>query len=98
MKYKFKHRTIIEEYDYRNMVEHLAYKMFDVFIEENADRKHEFVELDYEQGETFTLKGEDVFTAFEEDIENMFRRVMQIEYHGSDREWRSKESLLELPF
>ena len=49
-------------------------------------------------GDTLTSKGEDVIAGFTEGIENLIKTRLQLEFHGNDREWRSKESLLELPF
>ena len=42
-----------------------------------------------------TEKGENVFAGFEEDIENIMKTVLQIEYHNNGREWRTKESFIE---
>ena len=98
MEYKFEHRTIIEQYDYMNLVEDLAYYMWDRFIEENKEVEHEYKYYDHENGDTFTEKGEDVFAGFLEDIENLINRRLQLEYHGDKREWRSKEELLRKPF
>ena len=36
-KYKFTHKTIIEQYDYMNLVEEIVYYIWERFIEENAD-------------------------------------------------------------
>lgn len=97
-KYKFTHKTIIEQYDYMNLVEELAYYMWERFLEENKDNREEYVSWDFDNGEEFTQKGEDVFAGFCEDTENLIKTRLQLEYHGNDREWRSKESLLEKPF
>lgn len=96
--YKFTHKTIIEQYDYMNLVQEITYYMWERFLEENADHREEYVIYDLENGDTFTSKGEDVFAGMEEDIERMIKTRLQLEYHVNDREWRSKESLLEKPF
>ena len=67
-------------------------------LENQSDHREEYIIYDLEHGDTFTQKGEDVFAGFEEDVENIIKTRLQLEYHGKDREWRSKESLLELPF
>ncbi len=95
---KLTHKTIIEQYDYINLVEELTYYCWDKFLEENADNREDYAYYDLENGDTFTSKGEDVFAGIEEDIERIIKTGLQLEYHGNDREWRSKESLLELPF
>ena len=96
--YKFTHKTIIEQYDYMNLVEEIVYYIWERFIEENADVREEFINYDLEMGDTLTSKGEDVIAGFSEDIENLIKTRLQLEFHGNDREWRSKESLLEKPF
>ncbi len=96
--YKFTHKTIIEQYDYMNLVEEIVYYIWERFIEENADVREEFIIYDLENGDTLTSKGEDVIAGFSEDIENLIKTRLQLEFHGNDREWRSKESLLEKPF
>ena len=96
--FKWSHKTIIEQYDYMNLVEELTYYMWERFLEENADHREEYVVYDLENGDTFTSKGEDVFAGFEEDVENIIKTRLQLEYHGNDREWRSKEELLRKPF
>ena len=97
-KYKLPHKTIIEQYDYMNLVEELTYYMWERFLEENADHREEYVVYDLENGDTFTSKGEDVFAGIEEDIERIIKTRLQLEYDRTKAEWRSKESLLELPF
>ena len=97
-KYKLPHKTIIEQYDYMNLVEEIVYYMWKKFIEQNENVREEFIIYDLENGDTLTPKGEDLVGGFTEDIENLVKTRLQLEYHGNDREWRSKESLLELPF
>ncbi len=91
------HYTIIEQYDYMNLVEEMTLKMFDIVLEHQPNRE-EYIIFDPEVGETLTAKGEDVYAGFEEDVENIIKSRLQLEFHGNDREWRSKEHLLELPF
>jgi len=95
---KLTHKTIIEQYDFMNLVEELTYYCWDRFLEENADNREDYAYYDLENGDTFTSKGEDVFAGFEADVERIITTRLQLEFHGNDREWRSKESLLELPF
>ena len=95
---KLPHKTIIEQYDYINLVEELTYYMWERFLEENADHREEYVNYVLDNGDTFTSKGEDVFAGILEDFERIIKTRLQLEYHANDREWRSKESLLELPF
>ena len=95
---KLPHKTIIEQYDYMNLVEELTYYCWDRFLEENADHREDYAYYDLENGDTFTSKGEDVFASFEADIENLIKTRLQLEYDRTKAEWRSKESLLELPF
>jgi len=97
-KYKFTHKTIIDQYDYMNLVEELAWKLFDTVLENQSENREEYIIYDLEEGDTFTQKGEDVFAGFSEDIENLIKTRLQLEYHRNDREWRSKEELLEKPF
>ena len=97
-KYKFTHKTIIEQYDYMNLVEELTWKLFDTVLENQSNNREEYIIYDLEEGDTFTQKGEDVFAGFSEDVENLIKTRLQLEYHGNDREWRSKEELLEKPF
>ena len=66
---KLPHKTIIEQYDFMNLVEELTYYMWERFLEENADHRDEYVVYDFDNGDTFTSKGEDVFAGIEEDIE-----------------------------
>ena len=94
---KLPHKTIIEQYDYMNLVEEMTLKMFDIVLEHQTNRD-EYVIFDPDLGETLTAKGEDVYAGFEEDVENIIKSKLQLEFHGNDREWRSKEHLLELPF
>tara|TARA_Y100001938_G_C7950560_1_gene359095 strand:+ start:169 stop:462 length:294 start_codon:yes stop_codon:yes gene_type:complete len=96
--YKLPHKTIIEQYDYMNLVQELTHYMWERFLEENDKYREEYVVYDLDNGDTFTSKGEDVFAGIEEDLERIIKTKLQLEYHGNDREWRSKESLLELPF
>jgi len=96
--YKLTHKTIIEQYDFMNLVQELSHYMWERFLEENADHREDYVVYDLDEGDTFTSKGEDVFAGIEEDLERIIKTKLQLEYHGNDREWRSKESLLELPF
>jgi len=94
---KLPHKTIIEQYDYMNLVEEMTLKMFDIVLEHQTNRD-EYIIFDPDVGETLTAKGEDVYAGFEEDVENIIKSRLQLEFHGNDREWRSKEHLLELPF
>ena len=94
---KLPHKTIIEQYDYMNLVEEMTLKMFDIVLEHQTNRD-EYIIFDPDVGETLTAKGEDVYVGFEEDVENIIKSRLQLEFHGNDREWRSKEHLLELPF
>ena len=94
---KLPHKTIIEQYDFMNLVEEMTLKMFDIVLEHQTNRD-EYVIFDPDLGETLTAKGEDVYAGFEEDVENIIKSRLQLEFHGNDREWRSKEHLLELPF
>ena len=91
------HYTIIEQYDFMNLVEEMTLKMFDIVLEHQTNRD-EYVIFDPDLGETLTQKGEDVYAGFEEDCENIIKSRLQLEFHGNDRERRSKEHLLELPF
>ena len=95
---KFEHKTIIEQYDYMNLVEELTYYMWERFLEENEDHREEYVVYDLDNGDTFTSKGEDVFAGIEEDMERIIKTRLQLEFDRTKAEWRSKESLLELPF
>ena len=95
---KLTHKTIIEQYDYINLVEELTFYMWERFLEENADHREDYVVYDLHNGDTFTSKGEDVFAGIEEDMERIIKTRLQLEYDSNAREWRSKESLLELPF
>ena len=96
--YKLTHKTIIEQYDFMNLVEELTYYMWERFLEENEDHREEYVVYDLENGDTFTSKGEDVFAGIEEDMERIIKTRLQLEFDRTKAEWRSKESLLELPF
>jgi len=95
---KLPHKTIIEQYDFMNLGEELTYYMWERFLEENADHRDEYVVYDLENGDTFTSKGEDVFAGIEEDVERIITTRLQLEFDRTKLEWRSKESLLELPF
>jgi len=95
---KLPHKTIIEQYDFMNLVEELTYYMWERFLEENADHRDEYVVYDFNNGDTFTSKGEDVFAGIEEDVERIITTRLQLEYDRTKAEWKSKESLLELPF
>lgn len=95
---KLPHKTIIEQYDFMNLVEELTYYMWERFLEENADHRDEYVVYDFNNGDTFTSKGEDVFAGIEEDVERIITTRLQLEFDRTKAEWRSKESLLELPF
>ena len=97
--YKFDHKTIIEQSDYMRLTQEISHSMWEVFIEENDERRHEFIEdSPYGESAEFTQKGEDVFASFEDKAENLVTNTLQIEFHGNDREWRSKEDLLRKPF
>ena len=96
--YKLTHKTIIEQYDFMNLVEELTYYMWERFLEENEDHREEYVVYDLDNGDTFTSKGEDVFAGIEEDMERIIKTRLQLEFDRTKAEWRSKESLLELPF
>ena len=54
------HRTIIEQYDYMNLVEEIAWALFDTLME-STDNEEEFISYNLEHGDTFTDKGEKVF-------------------------------------
>ena len=95
---KLRHKTIIEQYDFMNLVEELTYYMWERFLEENQDHREEYVVYDLDNGDTFTSKGEDVFAGIEEDMERIIKTRLQLKYDRTKAEWRSKESLLELPF
>ena len=95
---KLPHKTIIEQYDFMNLVEELTYYMWERFLEENEDHREEYVVYDLNNGDTFTSKGEDVFAGIEEDMERIITTRLQLEFDRTKAEWRSKESLLELPF
>ena len=95
---KLTHKTIIEQYDFMNLVEELTYYMWERFLEENEDHREEYVVYDLDNGDTFTSKGEDVFAGIEEDMERIIKTRLQLKYDRTKAEWRSKESLLELPF
>ena len=95
---KLTHKTIIEQYDYINLVEELTYYMWERFLEENEDHREEYVVYDLDNGDTFTSKGEDVFAGIEEDMERIITTRLQLVFDRTKAEWRSKESLLELPF
>ena len=95
---KFTHKTIIEQYDFMNLVEELTYYMWERFLEENADHREEYVVYDFDNGDTFTSKGEDVFAGIEEDVERIITTRLQLEFDRTKLEWRSKDSLLEKPF
>ena len=89
-----KRRTIINQYDYMRLVQELAYKMYQTVVENNEDRRHE-----YEDGEFLTEKGEDVLAGFEEDVTNIINFELQLEFHGKDDEWRTKEPFIDrIPF
>jgi len=91
--YKYTHKTIIDQYDYMKLVQELAYKLYSTVVENNEDRRHE-----YEDEDGLTSKGEDVLAGFEEDVENIINFELQLVFHGSKNEWRTKEALLEKPF
>ncbi len=96
--YKFDHKTIIDQSDYTRLTQEISYAMWSIFLEENADNREEYVSWDFDNGEEFTQKGEDVFAGFEDKVEHLITNTLQIEFHGDDREWRSKEDLLRKPF
>ena len=56
---KLPHKTIIEQYDYINLVEELTYYMWERFLEENADHREEYVNYDLDR-RPFTSKGEEM--------------------------------------
>tara|TARA_Y100000114_G_scaffold27814_1_gene23388 strand:+ start:6377 stop:6658 length:282 start_codon:yes stop_codon:yes gene_type:complete len=91
------HRTIIEQYDYMNLVEEIAWALFDTLME-STDNEEEFIYYNLEQGDTFTDKGEEVFGKFEDLADKIVQGRLQLEYHSDKREWRSKEKMLEKPF
>ena len=73
--------------------------LWSVFIEENQNRREDYIEdSPYGESAEFTQKGEDVFSSFEDHAENLVKNTLQIEFHGNDMEWRSKEELLRKPF
>jgi len=91
--YKFTHKTIIDQHDYMRLVQELAYKLYSTVVENNEDRRHE-----YEDEDGLTSKGEDVLSQFEDDVTGILNFELQLEFHREDREWRSKDALLEKPF
>lgn len=95
---KLPHKTIIEQHDFMNLVEELTYYCWDRFLQENENHREEYAYYDIENGDTFTSKGEDVFASFEADVERIIITRLQLEFDRTKLEWRSKESLLELPF
>lgn len=84
-----KHRTIINQYDYMKLVQELAYKMYRIVLDNNEDKRHE-----YEEQDCLTSKGEDVLSEFEEDVMNIINFELQLEFHGKDDEWRTKDSFI----
>jgi hypothetical protein len=97
--YKFDHRTIIEQNDYMRLTQEITHVLWSVFIEENQNRREDYIEdSPYGESAEFTQKGEDVFSSFEDHAENLVKNTLQIEFHGNDMEWRSKEELLRKPF
>lgn len=88
------YKTIINQYDYMRLVQELAYMQYRTFVDNNLDKRHE-----YEDGEFLTDKGEDVLAGFEEDVTNLINRELQLEFHGKDDEWRTKEPFIDrIPF
>ena len=53
-KYKFTHKTIIEQYDYMNLVEELTWKLFDTVLENSSNKREEYIIFDLEEGDSFT--------------------------------------------
>jgi len=96
--FKWSHKTIIEQYDYMNLVEEMTEAMWDLFIKENEDTRDEYIHYDLQYGDTLTQKGEDVFADFEEKIDKLITQRLRLEYHSKDREWRSREEFLRKPF
>ena len=96
--FKWSHKTIIEQYDYMNLVEEMTEAMWDLFIKENSDTRDEYIVYDLQYGDTLTQKGEDVFADFEEKVDKLIKQRLRLEYHSKDREWRSREEFLRKPF
>ena len=97
--YKFDHKTIIDQSDYVRLTQEITHVLWSVFIEENDYKRHEFIEdSPYGESAEFTQKGEDVWANFEDHADNLVKNTLQIEFHNSDMEWRSKEELLRKPF
>lgn len=94
---KFEHKTIIEQYDYINLIEEIAWALFDTVLESTGE-KDKLIIYDLEQGDTFTPYGEDIFSKFHDLADKIVKSRLQIEYHTDKREWRTKEELLEKPF
>ena len=94
---KFEHKTIIEQYDYMNLVEEIAWALFDTVLESTKE-KEQLIDYDLEHGDTFTEKGTEIFDKLSDLADNLVRNRLQLEYHSDKREWRSKEKLLEKPF
>jgi hypothetical protein len=69
--------------------------MFDIVLENQEGNEHEYTQPIGEGEYGLTEKGENVFLGFEEDIENIMKTVLNIEYHNDVREWRTKESFIE---
>lgn len=90
-----KHKTIIEQYDHIKLVEHLAYKMFDIVLENQEGHEHEYTETHPDYDYVLTEKGENVMAGFEEDVYNIINTVLNMEFDNKDREWRTKESFIE---
>ena len=91
------HRTIIEQYDYINLIEEIAWALFDTVLESTGERE-ELIVYNLEHGDTFTPYGEEIFGKFHELADKIVKNRLQIEYHADKREWRSKEKMLEKPF
>jgi len=97
--FKFDHKTIIDHSDYTRLVQEITHVLWSVFIEENDKNRHEFIEdSPYGESAEFTQKGVDVFAGFEDHAENLVKNTLQIEFHGNEMEWRSKEELLKSRF
>ena len=94
---KFEHRTIIHQYDYINLVEEIAWALFDTVLESTGEREY-FIVYTLDNGDTLTNKGEEIFGKYEDLAEKIVKNKLQLEYDSDKREWRSKEKMLEKPF
>ena len=94
---KFAHKTIIEQHDYINLIDDIAWALFDIVLESTGE-KEELIIYDLEHGDTFTPYGEDIYGKFHELADKIVKSRLQLKYHADKKEWRTKEELLEKPF